>query len=76
MDLKNGPSSYELYGAKKSGKKKNDFPSLEYEQLICNTKLSRFHLLPLFHIIRKHSDESTMNSIQSSMEVTNKPLKK
>ena len=48
LNLKDDLISYELYGAKKNGKRKSDFPSLEYEQNIENTKLSRFHLHPLY----------------------------
>ena len=69
QNLKDDLTCYELYGAKKNGKRKSDFPSLEYEQNIESTKLTRFHLFPLFPINRKHSEESTLTSIQSYMEL-------
>ena len=69
QNLKDDLTCYELYGAKKNGKHKSDFPSLEYEQNIENTKLTRFHLFPLFPMNRKHSEESTLTSIQSYMEL-------
>jgi hypothetical protein len=56
LNLKEDLTCYELYGAKKNGKRKSDFPSLEYEQTIENTKLTRFHLFPLFPMNRKHSE--------------------
>lgn len=55
LKLKDDLTCYEMYGAKKNGKRKSDFPSLEYEQNIENTKLTRFHLFPLFPMNRKHS---------------------
>lgn len=69
QNLKDDLTYYELYGAKKNGKRKSDFPSLEYEQNIESTKLTRFHLFPLFPMNRKHSEESTLTSIQSYMEL-------
>lgn len=69
QNLKDDLTCYELYGAKKNGKRKSDFPSLEYEQNIESTKLTRFHLFPLFPMNRKHSEESTLTSIQSYMEL-------
>ena len=37
---------YELYVAKKTGKKKSDLPALEYTQMVEKTKFEHFCIIP------------------------------
>jgi len=48
FDLPNDESLYEIFGARKSGKKKDGLPAFEKSQSLAQTFLHNFSLVPLF----------------------------
>ena len=44
VGLSERSSNYEIYGAKKNGKKKEDLPAIEHPQLLKKTNLKRFYI--------------------------------
>lgn len=53
------PSLYEIYGAKKSGKKKDDLPAFDKSQLLGQTCLKNFYLMPVYFSPKLHSKDSS-----------------
>ena len=48
LNLVNDLDQYEMFPAKRSGKKKSDMPSLSKQQMITKIGLNRFALCPLW----------------------------
>jgi hypothetical protein len=50
---------YELYGARKSGKKKDDLPAFDKAQLLKQTCLKNFYLMPIYYSPKLQGKDST-----------------
>lgn len=59
---------YEMYGARKSGKKQSDFPALSTNQVINKTGMKRFALYPLWLKSKNNSSGEllTLRSIETT----------
>lgn len=67
LNLIRDPKAYELYGAKKNGKKKGDLPSIEHQQILCQTNLKRFYLQPLYPLSNPRTLKNSPSSLQSEI---------
>ena len=64
----NRSEEYEIYGAKKSGKRKQDLPSIEHDQILKNTNIKRFYICP----ITEGREREECNELATEMKMTQK----
>ena len=75
VNLPESTEKYELYAAKKNGKRQSDFPAIEGEQFLTNTGIHRFHLKPLKKVSSSSETKESLSTIKSQITMKVEPPK-